>query len=378
MTDIPMSIDAHSRFGSLINTFSKSFEDGEEHGASFCAYQHGELIVDLKGGWADRKKTQPLTDNTLIAVFSSGKAVAALVLACLVDDDRIGYETVISSLWPEFSGGGKSQLTIGQILSHQHGLPGITNPYFKAEDWLNWDLVMSELAAQSPIFTPGTQSGYSPITYGFFAGEIARRCDPLGRTLGQILREDICAAHALDIWIGLPLSEHERCADMIKPRRASDFGDITPSAKSAFLEPWSSPGRVGVQAWRSAELAGSNCHATAKSLAKIMQMAVDGSVGGEQYLAEDTLRNLRMPRISGQDQVLPFELSIGAGVMLNSPNFFYGPNAQSVGHSGWGGSCVFADPVTGISCAYAMTRQDNSLMGDPRALRLIDTLYRGL
>ena len=60
VTETPISVTADPQFSRLIDVFTKSFEDGNEHGASFCAYQHGELIVDLKGGWADRKKTQPL------------------------------------------------------------------------------------------------------------------------------------------------------------------------------------------------------------------------------------------------------------------------------------------------------------------------------
>ena len=50
----------------------------------------------------------------------------------------------------------------------------------------------------------------------------------------------------------------------------------------------------------------------------------------------------------------------------------------SLGHCGWGGSCVFADPETGVSAAYVMTRQSPHLIGDPRALRLIEALYAAL
>lgn len=64
--------------------------------------------------------------------------------------------------------------------------------------------------------------------------------------------------------------------------------------------------------------------------------------------------------------------------MCNSPNFFYGPNPETVGHSGWGGSCVFADPKTGLTAAYVMTKQDKYLMGDPRSRRLIEALYNSL
>ena len=46
--------------------------------------------------------------------------------------------------------------------------------------------------------------------------------------------------------------------------------------------------------------------------------------------------------------------------------------------SGWGGSCVFADPVSGLHGAYVMNRQRNSLLGDVRPRTLIDTVYAAL
>lgn len=378
MTDIPFELSADPRFSRVKDVFTANFENGGEHGASFCVYRHGELVVDFKGGWADRKRTRTFTGETLASVFSSGKAVAALVIAYLADEDRFSYDTPVSHIWPEFDRHGKGDLTIAQIMSHQSGLSGITNPHFRGDDWYSWGVTCDELAAQKPIFPPGSASGYSPITYGFLAGEIARRADEYGRSLGEILRQDICEPLGLDIWIGLPESEHGRCADMQKPKRLADLGEITPATRAAFMQPWSTPRGKSIEAWREAELAGSNCHATAQSLAALMQMAVDGTVQGQTFLSEDTVMQLRTPRISGQDQVLPFNVTYAAGLLCNTPNHFYGPLDETVGHSGWGGSCVFADPVTGLTGAYVMTRQDNSLIGDPRSVRLIDAVYAAL
>jgi len=136
-----------------------------------------------------------------------------------------------------------------------------------------------------------------------------------------------------------------------------------------------SPGGRPVTEWRKAEFAGSNCQATAKGLAQVMQMAVDGNISETKYLSEDIVQGFRQSRISGQDLVLPFEIDFAAGVMRNTPNYFYGPTAETVGHSGWGGSCLFADPVTGLHGAYVMNQQENTLMGDMRPRRIIDALY---
>lgn len=106
-----------------------------------------------------------------------------------------------------------------------------------------------------------------------------------------------------------------------------------------------------------------------------MQLAYDGHIGDTQYLGEQTLYEMSRPRISGQNLVLPFDLTFACGFMVNRPNHFFGPNESTLAHSGNGGSCTFADPSEGISGAYIMNRQSNVLAGDPRSRRLIDAVY---
>ncbi len=361
-------------FAPVRDAFVANFTDGLEAGAGFCAYKDGELIVDLIGGTRDRRGEAAWQDDTLVPVFSTTKAVAALVIAWLVEQGRLDYKQTVASLWPDFAQHGKGELTIAQVLSHQGGLSGITEP-MQPEDWFDWDGICARLAAQKPIWPPGTKSGYHPLTFGFLAGEIVRLADAQNRTLGTILREDICAPHHIDFFIGTPVREHERCADLHKPKAMADFGDINPATQAAFLRPWSSPGRRGTEAWRTAEFAGANGHGTAKSIARLMQLALDGCIGTAQYFSTATLSALSQERISGQDLVLPFDLSLAAGLMINTPNHFYGPNPGTLGHSGWGGSCTFADRDTGITCAYVMNKQSHALLGDARPSRLIAALY---
>jgi CubicO group peptidase (beta-lactamase class C family) len=64
--------------------------------------------------------------------------------------------------------------------------------------------------------------------------------------------------------------------------------------------------------------------------------------------------------------------------MRSSGSGLYGPGALSVGHSGWGGSCAFADPERRLSGAYVMNRQSAALIDDPRPGRLIAAAYAAL
>ena len=378
MSSYPINGHLPAQFDALRNVINANQTEHDELGFQFCVMQRGETLIDIQAGWTDRQQTQEVSEDSLFAVFSSGKAAAALVIAWLVEEDRIGYDQLVSTIWPEFAQAGKEQLTIGQIMSHQSGLSGITNPDWSAKDWFDWDKTIAQLEQQDPIFEPGSASGYHPVTYGFLAGEIARRADQQQRSLGRILREELCQPGDADVWIGLPPAEHGRCADMQKPKALPDMGEITEAKRWAFLKPWSSPGGMGAAAWREAELAGSNCHATARGLATLMQAGVDGFINGTPILSEDIQAAFSKSRIRGQNLVLPFDIDFAAGVMRNAPNYFYGPNADTLGHSGWGGSCVFADPVSGLHGAYVMNRQRNSLLGDVRPRALIDAVYEAL
>ncbi|WBQ12455.1 beta-lactamase family protein [Hyphomonadaceae bacterium BL14] len=377
-----MSIEIHGAlapgFEPVRAVFEENFATRGELGAAFALIRNGEVLCDLRAGWADRARTRPWAPDTLVPVFSSGKAVTALVMAWLVDQGRLDYDAPVSALWPDFAAEGKGDVTIAQALSHQAGLPGPVAGIEPA-DWFDRGRMEAHFAAMVPLWTPGDGSGYHPLSFGVLADAIARRADTNGRSVGGILREMVAGPRGIDCHIGLPEAEHARAAEHVLPARAPNLGTITPEKQAAFLNPGSSPGRKGAAAWRSAELPAANAHATALSLARLMApFACEGRLDGEAFLGHDTLAAALKPRAAGPDRVLPFDLSFAAGVMINRASGAFGPEPRTVGHYGFGGSCVFADPVRGLSGAYVMNRQMDVLVGDARAQALIDASYRCL
>jgi CubicO group peptidase (beta-lactamase class C family) len=365
-------------FEPVAEAIAENFSKLDELGCQIAIFRNGDPVVDICAGWSDRKKDIEVTPNTLFSVYSSGKAMAALVIAHLVEQGHLDYEQPVAEIWPEFAAHGKDALTLGQMMSHQSGLCGITDPEFDPQDWINFDKVITVLENQEPLFVPGSQSGYHPVTFGFLAGEVARRADPEQRRLGVILAEDLSQPAQADVHLGLSPKDHARVSQIVKPRAMADLGPLTEPKKVAFLKPWSSPARISGDQWREAELAGSNCQATAAGIGAMMGAFATGRVGARTLLSEPTRQAATRSRIIGPDAVLPFTIDFAAGVMRNAPNFAYGPNAATLGHSGWGGSAVFADPDTGLHGAYVMNRQQNYLMGDPRANRVIHAAFDSL
>jgi CubicO group peptidase (beta-lactamase class C family) len=354
----------------------EAFDAGltEELGAGFAAVRDGQVVVDIWGGWADRAQSRAWTKDTIVPVYSTTKGVSALIVAMLHDQGLIDYDTPAAALWPAFGAHGKDKITIAQTLAHMAGVPGFLEP-IDPDLWLDPPACAEAIAALAPLWPPGTASGYHPLTWGYIAGEIVQRA--AGRSLGTILREDICAPLGVDFRIGTPESEHARAAEIKKPTRGGEFGEITPPRKAAFFTKWAAPVRGSAQ-WRKAEIPSTNGHGTALGVARLYEAyATGGIIGGVRVLSQEGFDALTKRRWRGDDLVLPFNVDWRAGVMGNS-NRIYGPNPEAFGHSGSGGSVGFGDPVAGVSVGYIMNRQSHHIMGDPRALRLTETLYECL
>ena len=80
----PVAGHTDSGFESVRRVFEQNFEKGEELGAGFAVIKDGHIVVNLIGGWADRKKENSWSDTTLVPVYSTTKGIAAIGLAHLV------------------------------------------------------------------------------------------------------------------------------------------------------------------------------------------------------------------------------------------------------------------------------------------------------
>ena len=362
---------ASAPFAGVREAFAASLAAGEDLGGSVCVIVDGEAVCDLWGGFQDRAKTLPWTRDALACVYSSGKAMLSTLILRAVSDGAMDYDAPLTEHYPGFDAHEKS-VSLAEALSHQHGVPGFARAVDPAL-WLNWDACCAAIADEPPMWPPGTASGYGPQVFGFVAGEALRRAT--GKSYGEHLR-----TLGADVLCGLGLAEATRVAPMVKPPRAPDLGEITAETRAAFLEPWSNPAGVSRQAWAAAEIPGSNTHANARGLAGLMQGFATGRVGGAAWASDAAREAVWAERIAGRDRVLPFDLSYGAGVMRerggDAPIF--GGSATAIGHYGFGGSCVVADPARGMSFAYVPNKMSEHLVRDPRAVRLLAAVNAAL
>ncbi|HEY1739868.1 MAG TPA: serine hydrolase domain-containing protein [Acidimicrobiia bacterium] len=364
------------------DAFTRNFDEHHEVGAAVCAYVDGRPVVDLWGGVADVTTGAPWRDDTVVLVYSSTKGVTSVCANLLVERGWLDPEAAVVSVWPEFGAHGKDTITIGQVLSHQAGLPYVEGD-FTLDEALSWTPMVHALEQQAPVWPPGTKHGYHMRTFGWLAGELIRRADTDHRTPGRFLAEEIAAPLGLSFWIGLPEAIEPRVARLVPPER--DLGTLLRELAPDMLltRVFSSPGgrfnyddMWNTRALHSCELPSSNGVGDARSLARLYA-AVIGSVDGTRVLSADTLARAMESRACGKDEVLTSESCFGLGFMLG--RYFGAANPPSaVGHAGAGGSLAFGDPDRGVAFGYVMNDLRFDPAGDPRSESLVRAVYESL
>lgn len=378
MAEVPVAGTVAPGFEGVRNAFSANFRrsgEDREIGAALAVYVRGRCVVDLWGGYSNAAETKPWSRDTLINVYSASKGVVSIAVAMLVDQGRLSYDDKVSKHWPEFAAGGKADVTVGQLMSHQAGLNGFDETVV-IEDLFDWALSTSRLAAQTPAWTPGSAASYHAITHGFLAGEVVRRVT--GQDVGGFIRDALAGPLGADFHIGLPLAHDWRAGEIIPPDPATPApvrtAGLSPIAARAMDNPRRDATVPNRRDWRAAQIPAANGQSSAHGLGRIYAAIANGGVlDGSSIISPAGIEQLRTVRHPGPDMMLG-PRRWAAGVALNViPNF--GPHPETFGHSGLGGAYGCADLERGVAIGYVMNRLGGSLVGNPRSASLAAAVF---
>ncbi|MGI9326698.1 MAG: serine hydrolase domain-containing protein [Pseudomonadales bacterium] len=196
-------------FESVKQLYEQNMRTLVERNTQLCVYVGTECVVDL---WASAIDDASFSGDSLVNVFSSGKSLEAITMAMLVDRGQLEYNAKITDYWPEFAASSIRETTIADLMRHEAGLAAFDttlDPHDLHPGKLKTNAVGAIIERQVQKFRlgDGKQREYHAITRGWIANEIFRRVEPLGRTMGQFLREEISEPLDADVFIGL--HDHE-------------------------------------------------------------------------------------------------------------------------------------------------------------------------
>lgn len=373
------------------HALADNFRDRDELGAAVAVAIEGKLVVDMWAGWMDSDRTRPWEHDTLVDVFSVGKAMAALCVMLLVERGQLDLDAPVSRHWPQFAAAGKDGVTVRMLLSHRAGVPAIRRDLPEPAIY-DWDVITSALAQEEPWWKPGDGHGYHVNTFGFLVGEVVRRVS--GDSIGTFFRREVAEKLNADFHFGLGVEHDRRTAEYLFAAESLEPGeedvdrappaDLDPQRRFLLSRVYMNPpgmsglGTVNTRAWRAAEIPSANAHATARAVARIYSaLACGGAVDGIRLLDRGTIEEAVAEASAGEDLVLGRPSRFGLGFQLTQPERPLGPNRGSFGHFGAGGSVGFADPDVGLAFGYAMNRSGPRWQ-NPRNRALIDAVYASL
>jgi CubicO group peptidase (beta-lactamase class C family) len=362
--------------------FADNFAQRGEVGAAIHVIVGGEVVLDLVGGWADEARTRRWQPDTIVDVYSVGKAILALLALQLVDDGTIGLDTPVGEVWPEFASGGKSPATVAHALTHRAGVPAIRE-LLSDQDLFDWDRMTDAVAATEAWWVPGERLAYHTNTFGHLVGELIHRLT--GQLPGERLRQ-VLEPLGADMWFGVPDHHQPRCADVVwapttttpsidaLPPRALEVldDDVRMNLLAHFNPPgYSSHGLVNTPSWRSAQIGSTSGHGSASGVARIYAALLEPG----RLLSSELLALATTPQATGECPILGEEVTFGLGFQPTTARRPLGPKPRSYGHFGTGGALGFADPDSDLAFGYVMNHVIPRWQSS-RNRALIDAVYQ--
>ena len=362
--------------------FINNFVEEGELGAAIAVYIDGEKTINLWGGCTDTGRKLAWKEDNIAGFYSTGKPLAALCVLKLIDEGYIELDKPVCNWWPEFAAAGKEALTVRQLLSHQAGLQSIRKR-LPEDAFLDWKLMTRELAAAAPWNPTGSVHTYHTNTYGFLAGELVRQVS--GLDFNRYFAANIATPLKADVFFGIPDEDLPRAVELVwHPSGDPPVGilDLPMSEERrmvlhCYFNPsgFSSMGVMNTTNWRQAVIPSTNGHGTADGIARIYHvLSHGGSYGGKKILSQELLTEATRIQSQGYCPILERDVSFCLGFQRTRPDRPLGPNTDSFGHYGTGGSLGFADPSLKLGFGYVMNAITPRWQS-PRNRALLEALY---
>jgi CubicO group peptidase (beta-lactamase class C family) len=173
------------------------YRSGVHPALQLCLRRNGHVVLNRSIGHArgngphdppDAEKT-PATPDTPFCVYSTSKAVTAMVVHLLHERGALSIEDRVADHIPEYAAHGKDEITIAHVLAHRAGVASIPKEVMALDNLANRDLLIEALSGVKPSSKPGRLLAYHAVSGGFILGEVVRRAT--GKTIREVLEEEI-------------------------------------------------------------------------------------------------------------------------------------------------------------------------------------------
>jgi CubicO group peptidase (beta-lactamase class C family) len=333
---------------------------------ALCIRRRGEIILDRAIGHASGNSPQdpegtPLvkaTPDTLYNFFSGSKAVTAMLIHLLQQEEQLHVDEPVATFIPEFAKRRKHSITIRDVLTHRAGIPATPEEVIDLDLLSKPEEIVRAFCDLEPTHRPGSVQAYQAITSGFILGEVIRRVT--GKDVQSVLTARIREPMKMKYFkFGVSPDQLDRVAvdAFTGPAPTWPYKNLVQVAFGASMRElvdMSNDPR-----FRTAVVPAANIIATPEEISRFFEMLLCGGTYEDTRLFDQrTVVRATEPQVTGQvDRVLMMPIPLSMGFMLGLRSFgFYGPRtANAYGHLGFTNVLGWADPDRDISVAFMNT-----------------------
>lgn len=348
----------------------QSVADRRIAGAVAAVARHGKLVYLEPVGLQSLESRAPMTERSLFRIYSMTKAVTAVAVMMLVEENKLRIADPVSKYLPEFKNvmvqeGGTGaprkpsrEITIRDLLLHTSGLSHRSSDLYKERQVRSRSIGLPQFVVnitKAPLLEdPGTRFRYSEGTtvlgrvveviakQNFDAFVRTRILQPLGMNDSSFWVEGDAKARLTTVY--------QRSGD--SPMAPIEMEEVPFTEKPALIE-----GAVGLVS-------------TAEDFIKFSQMLLNkGELNGVRLLKSDTVASMV---VNGLPDAVLKGKSANVGWGLGNVDVVVGPGSRgyltAIGEYGWDGSAgtfFSVDPSKDL----VVTLMTQNLPANPEQLR---------
>jgi CubicO group peptidase (beta-lactamase class C family) len=342
------------------------YRSGAHPAIQLCIRHNGQRVLHRGIGHAsgngpgdppDGPKV-PLTLDTPINLFSSAKAVSAMVVHKLDEENVLRLDDRVCDYIPEFSQGEKHRITLRHVLAHRAGVPNLPLEALDLDILCDSAKVMEYLCEAKLTSRPGRALAYHAVTGGYILAEVVKRA--AGKDMRELMAEKISRPLGLD-WMGCGVAADQVGA--VAQNALTGF-PILPPMKQLLKRALGLSMKKAVEfsndpKFLTSIIPAANVCTTADEVSRFYQcMLRSGEWQGTQVFEPRTVRHATAEQSYWEfDLTIGFPIRYSLGFMLG--NSLIGPlggdNPHAFGHMGLSNIFTWADPERGISVALLTT-----------------------
>jgi uncharacterized protein YbbC (DUF1343 family)/CubicO group peptidase (beta-lactamase class C family) len=330
-------------------------------GAVVLVGQRDRVLYEKAYGFrALEPQREAMTLDTMFDVASLTKVVATTTsVMVLIEQGKLRLSDRVATYVPGFERYGKQDITIRHLMTHMSGLrPDIDWSF----EWQGYDKAIELAVEEVPVAAPNERFIYSDINY-FLLGHIVAKVS--GMPLKQFAESNVFKPLGMNDTMFLPpetlrsrIAPTERCTPL-------DYPCAAPSANTTWLR-----GIVhDPTARRMGGVAGhAGLFSDAHDLAIFCRMLLGGgTTNGVRILSPLTVAKMTSPATPERERnERGLGWDIDSSFSSNRGELF---PVGSFGHTGFTGTSLWIDPVTGAYVVFLSNRVHPDGKGDVTPLR---------